>query len=519
MVGIALLLIAASAGFALSRWLRLPVLPMLLIAGFALSTAGLLPEENLAETVVMGVTFLLFVTGIELNFDRVRQQKRAALWVGILQFLLLGAAGWGAGWALGYPPESLLYLALALSASSTLVVVQLLQSRQQLFEPFGRLVVGVLLVQDLLVVILIPVLLRLPGGAADVAVGVGGVGLLMALTWVCRGWLFPRALLAVQDDGETLLVMMLAGLFVYLGVADFLGLPLMVGAFLAGLAFSSFPLSGVLRAQLRSVSDFFLAVLFTTLGGLVALPSLREAIDALVLALVVIALTPLLVTLIAERFGLATRSAIESGLLLSQTSELSLVVGIQALAEARIGEQLFSTIVLVTALTMTLTPLLATDRMSRWLMRLHPLRQRPRLERPMSGHVLLLGCGESGMVLVETFLVFGHEVLVIDDDPVVIRGLQEADVPCLRGDASDPELLEAAGARRASVIVSTLRRPRDNDTLLRYAAGVPTLVRVFDDSEAEAVHALGGRPVVLADAAAEDLLATLDQEGLLSRAE
>jgi CPA2 family monovalent cation:H+ antiporter-2 len=514
-VGIAVLLTAAAVGFALSRRLRVPVLPLLLVAGFLLSALGLLPEEHLGESVVLGVTFLLFVVGIELNFSRVGHQKRAALWVGLWQFLFLGAAGWAAGRALGYSNEASLYLALALSASSTLVVVQLLQSRQQLFEPFGRLVVGVLLVQDLLVVLLIPVLERLAAGATAVAVGVGAVGLLMAFTWVCQRWLLPASFLRLQDDDETLLVTMLAGLFAFLGLAHLLGLPLVAGAFLAGLAFSRFPVRSVIRAQLRSISDFFLAVLFTALGGLVGMPSLREVTDALLLTLVVVLVTPPLVTLVAERYGLATRSAIESGLLLAQTSELSLVVGIQAMAQGRIGERLFTTIVLATALTMILTPVLATDRLTRRLMRLHPLRDRPRPEWPPRGHVLLLGCGESGMVLLETLLVFGHDVLVIDDDPVVIGQVQEAGVPALRGDASDPELLEAAGAREASMIVSTLRRVRDNEVFLRRAVGVPALVRVFDEVEAEAVRALGGQPIVLAEATAEDLIETLERKGLL----
>ncbi|MFP3940945.1 MAG: cation:proton antiporter [Thermoanaerobaculia bacterium] len=515
MVGIAVLLTAAAVGFALSRRLRVPVLPMLLAAGFVLSSLGLLPEEHLAESVVLGVTFLLFVAGIELNFARVRQQKRAALWVGLWQFLFLGAAGWAMGRALGYPAGASLYLALALSASSTLVVVQLLQSRQQLFEPFGRLVVGVLLVQDLLVVLAIPVLARLGDGVPAVAVGLGAVGLLLAVTWVSQRWLVSRVVLRFQDDDETLLILMLAGLFAFLGLAHVLDLPPVAGAFLAGLAFSRFPVSGVIRAQLRSLSDFFLAVLFTALGGLVGMPTAREVTDALLLALVVVVVTPPLVTLIAERYGLSARSAVESGLLLAQTSELSLVVGIEALTRELIGERLFSTILLVTALTMLLTPLLATERLSRRLMRLHPLRHRPSPERPLAGHVLLLGCGENGMVLLETFLVFGHDVLVIDDDPAVVGQLQEAGVPALRGDASDPELLEAAGARRASMIVSTLRRVRDNEVLLRRVSGVTVLVRVFDEAEARSIRALGGQPVVLAEATAEDLVETLEREGLL----
>lgn len=516
MTELAVLLTAAAVGFALSRRLRLPVLPLLLVAGYLLTLTGLLPREHLLETVVLGVTFLLFVTGIELNFDRVRRQRRAAIWVSLWQFLVLGLAGWGTGWLLGYSSVASLCLALALAASSTLVVVQILQSRQQLFEPFGRLVVGVLLLQDLFVVLLVPAVVRLPGGLSDVVTGVGAVALMAILAWACQRWLLRQGFLSLQDDEETLLIVMLAVLFAFLGLAHLLGLPPVVGAFLAGLAFSRFPVSGVLRGQLRSIADFFLAVLFIALGGLVGIPSPRELLGALILLALLLVVTPPLVTLLAERFGLSTRAAIESGLLLSQTSELSLVVGITALAAGQIGESLFSTLVLVTAVTMLLTPFIATDAVSRRLMHLHPLRRRPRPGRAPEGHVLLLGCGEYGMVLLEALLIFGHEVLVIDDDPAVITRLRQADIPNLRGDASDGELLAAAGARRARMIVSTLRRQRDTQAVLRHAPGVPTLVRVLDDAEAEAVRAAGGRPIVLAAATADDLLETLEKEGLLA---
>jgi Kef-type K+ transport system membrane component KefB len=517
-VGIAVLLSAASAGFAVARWLRLPVIPMLLVAGFALSALGLMPTAILAETVVLGVTILLFVAGIELNSSRVGHQRRAALWVGLWQFAVLGIAGGAAGWLLGYSLQAILYLALAVSASSTLVVVQLLQSRQQLFEPFGRLVVGVLLLQDLLVVLLIPVVARLPDGGGAMTRGVAGVAVLMGLAWVCQRWVAPALVERLVTDRETRLIAMLALLFVFLGLAHLLELPLVAGAFLAGLGLSRFPAGGELRAQLRSISDFFLALLFTALGGLVGLPSLRALGEALALTLLVVVVTPPLVTVVAERFGLSSRAAIEGGLLLAQTSELSLVVGFHALELGFIGERLFTTLVLVTALTMTATPLVANDRTARWLMRLHPSRRRPPPATAPSGHVLLLGCGDNGMVVLETLQIFGHEVVVIDDDPVVVERLQEAEVPCLRGEASDPQLLLSAGAERARLILSTLRRARDNEEVLRHARGVPTLVRVFDAAEAERVRRLGGQPVLLADAAVDELLATLERQGLLPAA-
>lgn len=155
MAGLAVLLLAAAIAFTVARWLGLPAVPALLIAGLALAAIGAVPIELLEDALVLGATFLLFVAGSELNPGRTRAQRDTAIRVGAYQFILLAAIGFAAAAALGFSRLDAVYVALALTVSSTLVVVQLLQRRGQLFEPFARLVVGVLLLQDLLVILII----------------------------------------------------------------------------------------------------------------------------------------------------------------------------------------------------------------------------------------------------------------------------------------------------------------------------------------------------------------------------
>jgi Kef-type K+ transport system membrane component KefB len=512
MLEIAVLLAAAAVGFAISRWLGLPVIPALLVMGVALSFSGMLPDsELLRDALMLGLTVLVFVAGVELNPQRVGRQRRAALRVGLSQFVLLGVLGLGAALSLGFALAESLYLALAITASSTLVVIRLLQQRQQLFEPFGRLVLGVLLLQDLLVILLIPVITRAPEGMAAALLGLLAALFLMGVAWVFLRWVTPAFITRIEPDEETLLLTTLALLFTFLGLAHVLGLPLAAGAFLAGVALSPFPVSGVLRAQLNSLSDFFLAIFFTALGGLLVIPSWNALLQAAVLAALVIAATPPLVTVVAERAGLSARPAIESGLLLAQTSEFSLIVALQALALGHVDPEIFTIIALVTVSTMMLTPFIATNRMTWRLMALHPLRQQTLIRERPSNHVLLLGCGDNGLPLLETLITSGNEVLVVDDDPAVIENLQEGDIPCIRGDGADFEVLETANAVEAKVIVSTMRRVQDNLAMLRAVKGTPALVRVFDPSDAERIEAAGGTPVVYSRAAAADLLQWLDQ--------
>ncbi len=511
MTAIALLLTAAAVAYALAKAIHAPPVPLLLLAGVALAQTGRLSGEFLEEALILGITFLLFITGIELSPRRTGGQRDAALRVGLVQFTILGLAGLGVALLLGLDPLSAAYVALALTASSTLVVVRLLRRRRRMFEPFARLVIGVLLLQDLLVILLIPLMTRTPEGPGALVYGLGSVAALLLLAAAAWRWVGPQ-LVRLDGDDEALLLATLALLFVFIALAGWLGLPLVVGALLAGVALSGFPVDALVRPQLASIGDFFSAIFFTALGALIGIPSSLEIFQALVLAALLIVLTPPLVTLVAERAGLSARPAIESGLLLAQASELSLVVGLHGMMEGQISQSVFTVIALMTLLTMLLTPILATDRVAWALMHLHPVRRRARTMPPLTGHVLVLGSGATGMPLLETLLGADYEVVVVDDDPDVVARLRDADLHVIRGDASDLAVLHEARAREARIITSTIRRPEDNRRLLEYARGVPTIVRVFEEADAAWIREMGGTPVLYSEAAAAALMSWIDRE-------
>lgn len=510
MAGIALLLAAAAVGYAIAKTLRLPAIPLLLLTGVAIAQTGQIPSDFLADALILGITFLLFVTGIELSPRRTGGQRNAALRVGLVQFTLLGLAGLGAALLLGFDRLSAMYLALALTASSTLVVVRMLRRRRRMFEPFGRLVIGVLLLQDVLVILLIPLITRAPAGSEAVLYGLASVAALLLLATVAWRWLGPL-MVRLDGDDEALLLATLALLFVFIGLAAWLELPLVAGALFAGITLSGFPTDALVRPQLASIGDFFSAIFFTALGALIGVPTGLELFQALVLAVLLIVVTPPLVTVVAEWAGLSARPAIESGLLLAQASELSLVVGLYGMIEGQIEPTVFTVIALVTLLTMLLTPLIATDRVAWALMHLHPVRRRARTMPPLSGHILVLGSGSTGTPLLETLLGADYEVVVVDDDPDVVARLREGEVHVIRGDASDVAVLEEARAREARMITSTIRRPEDNRRLLEFARGVPVIVRVFEEEDADWIRELGGTPVLYSEAAAEGLMAWIDE--------
>lgn len=510
MHGVALLLLAAAVAHLLSRRIGVPAIPVLILAGMATARLAPPPVQLLEDVLVLGVSFLLFLAGLELDPRRVRGQTRAATLVGTLQFVLLAVAGWVVALVLGFGDGGAAYLAIAVAASSTLVGVRLLQTRGGIYEPYGRLVLGVLLIQDGLVLASIPLLAAVGTSWTSGLIGMGGVTVLGGLAVVVRvrG---ARWLLALGDDPELALLAPLTFLFVFLLLGSWLGLPMVVGSFFAGVAMARFPVSGIVRADMAPLGDFFAALFFTALGVLAQPPTTAQLLDASVLALVVIVVTVPLVTMLAEHAGLSAKSAIKAALLLSQTSEISLIIGLTGVLQGHIDRAVLTVIVLVTTATMLLTPFIATDRVSWWLTHRHPSRRQSQ-RADQDRHVLLLGAGSTGMQLLEDLVIAGIDTVVVDDDPAVLGRLREAGIRTVRGDAADRDVLLRARADHARVIVSTIRHLHDNEVVLAIAPRVPTLVRVFDDADAHWVAERGGTAVLCTEASASALMEWMDRE-------
>ncbi len=514
----ALLLLTAAAAYGVVRWLRLPPIPLLIFAGMSLDFAGLIPNDLALDdgasgagaalrVLQVGLVFLVFASGVELNPRRFVRHGETVVWIAVVQVVASALIGYVTAWLLGFGGMEGVYIGCGLAVSSTVVVLRQMRMRQVAFEPFGRVVTGVLLLQDVLLVVLLVVLSRWNAGATGVAGGLGGVVLLGAIAWIAQRRVIPMLLERFKPDEESLLLWLTAVLFGFLGLAWSMDLPPIAGAFLGGFAFSAFPLNGLVRGQLATLSEFFQALFFVALGALVGVPAPHQLFQALQFSAVVVLLTPPLVAVVAEWRGLNTRASIESGLLLAQTSEFSLLLALSGLMIGHLSADAFAVIALTTLITMTLTPFIGQERVAAALLPLHPFRRRRRKgRRPLENHVLVLGFGSAGMWTVKPLVNQGETVLVVDDDAVVCRELTRMKIRAIRGDGADPHVLEQAAASRAKLVIISMRRVSDALEVLPQLPDVPIFVRVFEDEEARAVERAGGIPVVTAEAAAETFL-------------
>ncbi len=515
MTGLAFMLLAAAAAFGLAHLTRIPALPLLLLGGTGLNAlaraAGLdVPPSLLRESIEIGLAVLVFAAGVDLSPRRMRHRGRAVAAVAAIQFFVLGLAGAGTAMVLGHDPATALYLGCALSASSTLVAVRCLQQRRGMFEPFGRLVLGVLLLQDVFIILILVVLLRTPEGLTAVLQGVAAAGVLGGFAWVLHRYAAPWVTARLRLDEEELMLGALGLLFAFVFLARFLDLPYMVGGFLAGFVLSAFPVNGLVRGMLGSLSGFFLALFFIGVGAVMTLPSAGLLLDGLVLVVVLVVVTVILVAVVGEAAGYSTRASIEAGLLLSQTSEFSILLALAGLGSGQISRELFSLVALITVGTMTLTPLLSRSSVAWTLMKAHPRLRRTKPSAEVPGrHAVLLGFGRGGAETLKLLQAHGIPSLVVDDDAAVIRRLAGRGVTCIQGDASDERILAKANCREAKVVLCSLRRTRDARVVLDWMRGSPAkiFVRTFEPEEAAFAEARGARAVRTAELSAEGLVA------------
>jgi Kef-type K+ transport system membrane component KefB len=502
-----LLALAAAGGVAAAQWSRLPAVPILVLLGFAIS--WLPGSEGLrvdGEVPTLALAYLVFAAGLELEPARLVGNLATALRVGVAQFVVVGCLGTLVASGLGVDAAAAATIGIGIAGSSTIVGVRLLIERGQLGEAFGRVVLGVLLLQDLLMMLALAAIGSLGvDGVPFTASPLVGIALLIAGHAVLRR-LGPRWI-GGHDDRPPLMILIASSvLFAFVGIAYYTGLPLVVGAFAAGVSLSAFPVGGMIRAPIASIGIFVSAIFFVALGGSIETPTLRDVLVAGSLLAVVVLATPVVVAVTALRSGLARRESIEAGLLLAQCGELTLVLAVLGLGLGILDQASFSALSLVTVASMMITPLLATDRFAWWLTRRLPRRPLEAVP-PIENHVVLLGCGRNSEVLLEMLRVAEVPLVVVDRDPGIVERLRERGIESICGEGSDPEVLRATRASRARAVVSTMRRVADNVRLLRRVDledGPLVVVRAFFDADTARLSRLGAEVVSEAEVGAAE---------------
>lgn len=498
--------VIAAAGLALliGRLIRLPPVLMWVIAGLLLGPAtGVLHASGSLHLLgELGIALLLFLVGLELSPATLRDIGRPAAVVGGLQVAVTGLLGTGAAILLGLPLSESLLVAAAITFSSTVVVVKLLEREGALGGEHGRLSVGVLLVQDVVVAVVLTLLAGLGGSGVDagaVAEGLGrafaGLALLTVTALLAGRWILPGVAEWMAESTEGLLVGSLAWCLAFIVGAELLGLSVELGAFLAGLALAPTRVHAELRRRIRPLADLFLAVFFVVLGAEL-LPGAAFERPLLLITVVIMAsvIKPLAIIVLARGpGGRSWKTAVLTGLTLGQMSEFSFILASAAAAAGLVGPE-FLALVGVAGVTTIAGSAVVIPLLERGWDRFGA----PRLgeatdaEGPTvpGGHVVVVGMNTLGRHLVEAFPECGERVVAVDSDPGKLAGLP---VVTVQGLIDHRDVLMEAGVPDARLVVSALRI-EDANRLLAWRCrrlGVPTSIHVFDGSVRADLERLG----------------------------
>jgi Kef-type K+ transport system membrane component KefB len=478
-----ILLVSALAGLVAEK-LRQPVVVAFVVVGVLVgpSVLGVVePGTELELFAELGVALLLFVVGLKLDLHVVRTTGPVAIVAGSVQVALVSAGGLALALALGLDLVAALYVAIGLALSSTVIVVKLLSDRREIDDLHGRLAVGILIVQDLVVVVVMIAVAAagegdsLGGSLASVALQ-GAV--LLATLGVLMRWVLTPLVHSLARNPDLLLLFAIAWAIGLAAAGEGVGIGPEVGAFLAGFSLAATPYREAIASRLVTVRDFLLLFFFIDLGSRLQ-PG--DALDQLALALVlsafVLVAKPLVVVAVLGAMKYRSRVSLETGLALAQISEFSLILAALGLRYGHVEDDTITLMTVVALITIAASSylLLNSEAISRTLA---PALER--LERRPTGHavdeaewspdVVVLGLGRYGEGIVAGLRERRLEVLGVDFDPVALSRWSQEGVEVLYGDAEDPELPGVLPLPESGWIVSTIRRTDANLALLHALA-------------------------------------------------
>jgi len=509
------LILAGLVSFLVSL-LKQPSIVGYIITGLIVGPLGyyrLQQGDAFSALAQIGITLLLFMVGLQLDLSQLKRIGRTALMVGVGQVFFTSLIGYFILRALGFSAESSLYIAPALTFSSTIIVVKLLSEKKDLQSLYGKLVVGIFLTQDFIAILLLILMSSLGQNSPTIYSGlplwqniimafVRGLVLILVVWWLSAK-VFPKILQHIGNNDELMLVFSLAWA---LGLASFVSLPIMgfsleIGGFLAGLSLARSGVHYEISGKIKPIRDFFIIIFFIVLGSGLVLENLGAiTFPAIVLSLFVLIGNPLIVMILLGLCGYKPRTGFFAGVTVAQISEFSFILVTAGLGLGYLHQQDVALVTLVGMITIALSsymimysaelyeilkPLLAVFdfRKGAAEKHLHSV--------PLKNHIILVGAHRLGHHLIYALQKQKTPFVIVDFNPEIIERYAEQGVLAICGDITDSFVQEQVNLQQAKLVVSTVPDFNDNMSLLnsirRLCAGKrsrPKLIFIAQD-EAE----------------------------------
>ena len=501
-------IVITAAGFAfLGKLVKMPSIVAYIIAGMVLGPGlGIVQLDHSLELISeLGIALLLFLVGLELSLQKIKDLGRVAIILGGLQVPMTAAGAYVISTLMGFSVVECVFLAATVTFSSTVVVIKLLDQKGATSRLFGRIAISLFLAQDIVVIIGLTILSGLGSGGDEpfemvtltksLGIAFAGMVILLLVSLFASRCVLPKPFAWASRSPDTVFIWALCWCFLVVLLAHQFHLSVEIGAFLAGIAIAQLPIHEDLHRRLHPLMTFFVAVFLVTLGIQMDISVLGEVWKyALGLSVFVIIAKPLIVFIILSRLRYSEYTAFQAATASGQVSEFAFILlGLGAgagLIEGRVvslgGMVGILTIAISSYLILYSDPLYSAFQ-KLGVLKFFKAKQEPDTEEQHSyeGHVMVVGINALGREVVKQLSGRGETVLAIDTDPRKLEGLNCAET--LIGSVEYESAVEEIGLSRARLVISALQI-EDTNHLLAYrcrSAGVPCAIHAFDISVVE----------------------------------
>ena len=477
---IAIILIISAIFAFLARILRQPLIPAYVLAGLIIGPLILGFVRNLDLIYAfseIGIAFLLFTAGLEISFKKIKEVglKKIAL-IGILQVAIIFGVGLFFGKYFGLSALQAGYIGIILAFGSTMVDIKLLADKGELVTLHGRLVLGILLLQDLVAILAIIVFMT--GGFAiiPIAIAIAKLVGLVIIAILLQKLVLNRLFRFAARSTELLFLSALAVLFLFILLTYVTGLSIVIGAFIAGVSLANSPFKIELESRINPLRDFFAILFFVALGMQIVFTGIAEHIWLFVFLLGIGFIAKPLITFILVRItGYRSRTSFMTAISLAQLSEFSLIIGMLGVVLGALTQGLFSVIILATIITMAVTPYFIEYKNNIYkvfktplkIFNFLPMKENLEYGEKKDKKILLVGVHRIGSVILNKLIEKKDDLIVIDYDPEVVSGLIKKKISTIYGDLGGAEILQKINVKKLKLVISTVPDIDDNLKLLK----------------------------------------------------
>lgn len=494
-----IIIVATTIAFFAKRF-KQPLIPAYILAGLVLGpglyhlvripkiqaafhiseTFSLISNLELIQTFSeIGIAFLLFLVGMEIEFGRLRDVELVSSLGCILQVLIIFPIGYFLALVLGFSVIEAVYLGFIVVFSSTMVILKILSDRRELDTLHGRIVIGILLVQDILAIfaLLILTTIGMPS-TTQFLLHIGTGAVVFVVTIFLGNLLFPFLAGFAAKARGLLFLFSLSVCFLFALLFEASGFSLAIGAFIGGVLLGNLSYTTEIIGRILPLRDFFATLFFVSLGIQLHFVEFGKLLlPAFIFLLVILFLKPLIVTAVTAIFGYTKKVSYSTGIATGQVSEFSLILVAHGLAAGLIGNNIFFLTTTLAIVTIPITSYLLKYENQLYKVlekdldifdKLGGVKRHPQTfitsENP---EVILCGYNRAAYSIFGKLTKMKKKFLVIDYNPQVIKGLVHEKIPCIFGDISNIEVLEEIPFKKAKIVVSTIPDEHASSLLIR----------------------------------------------------